>query len=187
MKNTNKPLTTYEWLREFEAPIYKPNIPEKKAITWDWLPQDYEAESRFYEKDCWYEAETMKESHVKKEYDWVCRNLDALLEKHGYSREGLHYRVDQANHDTLVFFCHFGVESVLLSHLLNISPMQLWHGMVAAPSSVTTLTSEERRKGWAVFRMQSFGDISHLYMAGLQPSFAARFSECFDDENGRID
>lgn len=114
-------------------------------------------------------------------------NFDALLAKHGYKREGKLYRAEQANNDTICIFCHFGLECVLLSHLLNVSPMVLWHGMCAAPSSVTTVNTEERREGIAYFRMASFGDISHLYAHGEPPAFAARFSECYTNEGQRID
>ena len=78
-----------------------------------------------------------------------------------------------------MFFCHFGLECVLLGHLLNVSPMILWHGLCAAPTSVSTIYTEERREGQASFRMASFGDISHLYVAGREPAFSARFCETF--------
>ena len=89
--------------------------------------------------------------------------------------------------DTIAFVCHFGVECVLLSHLLNVSPMVLWHGMCALPSSVTTLISEERRDGAAYFRMSAFGDLSHLYAHDETPAFAARFCECFANADERHD
>jgi len=44
---------------------------------------------------------------------------------------------------------------------------------------VTTLTTEERREGIALFRMNAFGDTSHLYAGGAEPSFAARFCEYY--------
>ena len=40
---------------------------------------------------------------------------------YGYVRENDAYRVEKSNTDTIVFFCHFGLECVLLGHLLNIS------------------------------------------------------------------
>ena len=94
---------------------------------------------------------------------------------------------NEENNDTIIFFCHFGLECVLLSHLLNISPMVFWHGCVAAPSSVTTLTTEERRQGIAAFRMSSFGDISHLYANNEPPAFAARFCEAYGNKDQRHD
>ena len=76
---------------------------------------------------------------------------------------------------------------MLLSRLLDVSPMVLWHHACAAPSSVTTLVTEERRKGIALFRMSGFGDISHLNANNEKPSFQARFCETFDDETERHD
>ncbi len=112
-------------------------------------------------------------------------HLDQLLASHGYEREAGYYRAVRPNHDTLVLFCHFGVGCVIISHLLGVSPMILWHGACAAPSSVTTLVTEERREGIAAFRMLSFGDTSHLYVAGEEPSFAARFCETYGDTEQR--
>ena len=60
--------------------------------------------------------------------------------------------------------------------------MPLWHNFVALPSSVTTIVTEEREKGIAQFRCLGFGDVSHLYAADEEPSFAARFCECFEDD-----
>ena len=108
-----------------------------------------------------------------------------FLASHGYEREAGYYRAVRPNHDTLVLFCHFGVGCVIISHLLGVSPMILWHGACAAPSSVTTLVTEERREGIAAFRMLSFGDTSHLYVAGEEPSFAARFCETYGDTEPR--
>ena len=105
----------------------------------------------------------MREAGIGTYYRQVTDGLDRLLESHGYKRNGKIYDVLSANRDTIVFFCHFGLECYLLSHLLYISPVALTHGFVAAPSSVTTLNTEEREKGKAIFRCASFGDISHLY------------------------
>lgn len=176
-----------EWLREFKAPIVRPDKPHKESIPWDWLPQDWMPDARFFEYDHWFENERMQAGGVKEQYDWVTANLDALLARHGYEREGTWYRAVRPNRETIVFFCHFGVEGVLLSHLLHISPVVLWHGTCALPSSVTTLITEERREGIALFRMLSFGDLSHLYHKGEPPSSAARFRETCNSEGERID
>lgn len=187
LEKLHRDATVCPWLREFAPRIWRPDVTEEKMIVWDWLPEDWTWEERFFQCDQWLEMEVMKEGRVKDEYDWVTKSLDHLLETHGYVREGRYYRAEKANNDTIVLFCHFGVECVLLSHLLNISPMVLWHGTCAAPSSVTTVVTEERRKGIAYFRMSSFGDISHLYAHGEPPAFAARFCECYENEEERHD
>ena len=176
----------YDWLQEFPVSINKPDCPDDDTI-WDWIPSIWTKEEKFYLKDEWYNVDVMKEGRIKEAYIKVTNGLDALLKKHGYVREGNVYRVEKPNNDCLAIFCHFGIECVLLSHLIGVSPMVLWHGFCAPPSSVTTVFTEERRKGTASFRISGFGDISHLYIKGEEPSFAARFCEMYDNFNERHD
>ena len=187
LRKMNRIGTTCEWLREFAGRIQRPDRPESASITWDWLPQDWLKEPEFLDPDLWVDHPVMQAGGIDREYAWVIRNFDDLLAAHGYRREGRLYRAAESNEDTLVFFCHFGVECVLLSRLLNLSPMVLWHGLAAAPTSVTTVYTEERREGIACFRAAAIGDISHLYMNGEEPSFSARFCECFYREDQRHD
>lgn len=170
-----------DWLREFHAPVHKPNLPGAESIPWDWLPQDWLADERFLQPDAWQQPEVFCQSGIAAEYAHVTAGLDALLARHGYEREqtSRFYRPVRPNQQTVVLFCHFGVECVLLSHLLHSSPMVLWHGTCAAPSSVTILHTEERRPGAAVFRMAAFGDTSHLYLHNEPPAFSARFCEVY--------
>lgn len=187
LKKVNREAEECQWLREFAPRIHRPDVLDKEKNAWDWLPQDWMKDERYYRYDQWYETEIMKEGNVKQEYDWVTENFDRILAKHGYVREGHYYRAEESNNDTIVFFCHFGLECVLLSHLLGSSPMVIWHGTCAAPTSVTTVVTEERREGIASFRMSAFGDISHLYVHDEPPAFAARFCECFENEHERHD
>lgn len=182
LKKMNRTAVECDWLREFDILINRPDVPDRKICAWDWLPQDWTMDERFYQYDHWFENERMQEANMKYYYDKVTGEFDKILAEHGYVREGHYYRAEKANNDTLVFFCHFGLGCVLLSYLLSISPMVLWHNVCAAPSSVTTLTSEERREGIASFRMNSYGDISHLYAHNEPPAFAARFCECYDND-----
>ncbi|MGM9552317.1 MAG: histidine phosphatase family protein [Clostridia bacterium] len=180
-----EPDGVFEWLKEFPPTIIRPDC--GKSIAWDWLPSDWTKVDEFYNKDQWGKVPVMAEGKVLEEYNRVVEEFDKIISKHGYIREGNYYRAEKPNDDTLAFFCHFGSGCVLISHLLGISPMVLWHGLCAAPSSVTTLTTEERRRGIASFRMNSYGDISHLYAKGEEPAFAARFCEMFDNTDERHD
>ena len=187
LERMGRTATECEWLREFDAPIDRPDVTDRKMITWDWLPQDWTGEPLFFDHEKWMTHPVMARNDVGTQYRWVTDNFDRLLVSHGYVHEGRFYRVAQSNRDTLVFFCHFGLECVLLSHILGVSPMVLWHQVCAAPSSVTTLVTEERREGIAILRMTGFGDISHLYQYGEPPSFQARFCETFDSVDERHD
>lgn len=176
-----------DWLREFPAQIRRPDVQGGKTIAWDWLPEDWMADERYFDRKQWCETEVMREGRVGEMYRYVTDSFDALLAEHGYVRMGGLYLAERPNRDTIVLFCHFGVECVLLSHLMGISPMPLWHNACAAPSAVTSIYTEERRQGKAAFRINSFGDISHLYAAGEEPAFAARFCETFDNDEERHD
>lgn len=176
-----------EWLREFACRIWRPDTPDEKSIAWDWLPQDWTRDGRFYDRDRWTEPEAFRQGGVQEEYQWVAENFDRLLAEHGYERQGDFYRVKKPNEDTLVFFCHFGLTCVLAAHLLGISPMVLWHNTIEAPTGITTFVTEERRRGIAAFRMTAFGDTAHLYVQGEPPAMAGRFCETYDHPSQRHD
>ena len=186
LQKMNRTAETLSWLQEFPAPVVKPGE-TKSGCAWDWLPQDWTAEDCFFRLEDWTTHPAYEAADVASYAKEVADGLDALLARHGYRREGRIYRAEQPNEDTIVLFCHFGLECVLLGHLLNISPVLLWHGTCAAPTSVTTLNTEERREGIAYFRMSAFGDISHLYVAGQEPAFAARFCETYANLEQRHD
>ena len=177
---------TLPWLKEFGPGIHKPGHSHRTCV-WDWLPEDWTADQRCFDRNEWLETPFAKPYHVDEHIKWVWDNFDALIASHGYVRQGDIYRAERPNEDTIVFFCHYGLECVLLGRLLNISPMVLWHGICAAPSSVTSIVTEERRPGIAYWRMNAMGDTSHLYAAGKEPSFSARFCEVYTRQDQRHD
>lgn len=190
-----------DWLQEFPALLdvngnngLQAAYPDTKRlpdgsfrgrITWDCLPSCWTEHEEYYHYKNWRMSEAAAHSDMAACYDYIVQNFDALLTRHGYERCGNYYRVTNANTDTLAFFCHFGLECVLLSRLMNVSPFVLWHSTVMAPSSVTVIHTEERQKGAAYFRAAQIGDISHLYAAGQEPSFSARFCEVYSDWSKR--
>ena len=182
IERIDKEAKVLDWLREFPAVVKHICEPDPGPQCWDWMPSDWAKDPSFYDIDHFFDHPVMANGHVKEIYEDVLRHFDALLKKHGYAKNGKTFDVLKANHDTLCFFCHFGIECVLLSYLINVSPMILWHGFVASTSSVTIVNTEERQKGIASFRISHFGDTSHLDASGLEPSFSARFCECYSDD-----
>lgn len=172
---------TCPWLREFDARVKDIHTGEER-IPWDMLPEDWTRVADYYDKDKWSDVPQMADGHVAEETRKVYDGIDGILARHGYERDGNIYKAVRPNRETIALFCHFGVECVMLGHLLGISPMVLWHGFCAAPTSVTVLTTEERREGKAYFRVNTFGDTGHLYAKGEEPAFAARFCETFDSD-----
>lgn len=186
LRATGRTADVLPWLREFGPGIQKPGE-DHLTCCWDWLPGDWTRDPRCFHRDAWLDTEFAAPYDIRPCIQDVYDGLDALIARHGYVRQGDLYRAETPNEDTVVLFCHFGLECVLLSRLLNISPMVLWHGFCAAPSSVTTLITEERRPGIAYWRMSAMGDTSHLYAAGMDPSFSARFCEVYTRMDQRHD
>ena len=190
-----------DWLEEFPAkldvnedPYLQKAFPDTRRredgsyaprIVWDQLPGAWRNVPEYYDPQKWREMPPALKSDMEWCYERVCKGLDALLAQFGYVRDGGLYRTEQGSNRTIALFCHYGVSCVMLSYLWGVSPFVLWSSLVMAPTSVTELFTEEREKGIAVFRATKVGDISHLYAAGRQPSFAARFCSVYENTGER--
>jgi len=185
LSRAGKSSVTVPLFREFINPVTDPETGKQLPFPWDLQPGYWTKQELFYTQSSWRNHPMMSSGSIGNIYDEVCSTLDQILSDHGYDRQGNMYEAREANHETIAIFCHLGTICVLLSHLLGISPVILWHAISAPASSVTTLYTEERLKGQALFRCQSIGDISHLYAAGKEPSFCCRFCEIYDDVDVR--
>ena len=176
LKKLNREAQICDWLQEFPARVPDPDTGKEK-IPWDFKPSYWTAIPEMQRVESFAAAGVMKDGAVKEEYERVCQGIDGIIASHGYVREGLLYRTKAHNEDTVVLFCHMGVTFFILSHLINISPVNLIHGMLMAPSSVTIVSTEEVEEGIAYFRCQTVGDTSHLYAAGEPVSKMGYFAE----------
>ena len=98
LKKMNRTAEECQWLREFDVRITRPDRPDAESIAWDWLPQDWTKEERFWQRELWAANEVMHEGTTQgthdgngiriarsaeggagAEYDWVVQNLVALL------------------------------------------------------------------------------------------------------------
>ena len=178
LKAIGRDATVYDWLREFYIPIDDPLTGEKR-IPWDLMPTYWTKQPELYDKDGWQSGALMSTGDVAAQYERVRSGIDGILADYGYRRDGRLYRTDGGNDKTVVFFCHLGVQFVALSYLLGIAAPVLWHSFFVAPTSVTTVATEEREKGVAAFRCKGLGDVSHLLNAGIVPSDSGFFDEVF--------
>ena len=147
LKKNGRTAEVCPWLREFEAPIWRPDVKDHRKIPWDWMPADWTGDDRAYRRDQWFEMEPLAEGNVKQEYDGSPGSLTGYWSATATGGRGDTIRQSVPTRDTLALFCHFGVECVLLSHLMGASPMVLWHGLCALPTGVTTVVTEERQQG----------------------------------------
>lgn len=181
LNKLNRTAIIHDWLKEFYVPVKDPETGNDR-IPWDFMPKYWTRLPELYHKDTWLSASVMQSGDVETEFEKVKNGIDAVLAEHGYKRTGNYYQVVKGNHDTLVFFCHLGVQFAILSHLLGIPAPLLWQGCFVAPTSVTVLTSEERVEGDAYFRLRTLGDCSHLYTCREPYSRSGFFREQFSDE-----
>lgn len=200
MKAPQPKNTTLPWLREFSYPVRwqgKPHIP------WDWLPREFFSEKKYMDISTVFDTDAMKCGNIGHYYNEVCDGFDAMLSSYNYKRldektpiyicpphlteeeaaRDMHLEPLQRDLDprTLLFVCHLGVMFVMISHLTGISPVQLWQGFFVAPASVTILGAEERVPGEVVFRVQQFGDVSHLLGGGESVSASGFFGSCLSN------
>ena len=173
-----------------KLPEYAPHV------AWDMMPQYYTSHPELSDPNGWRTSyiathggnmpSPQEQSTFLACYDYEMEQFDAFLAKYGYFRkEGGLYHTDRGTEKTVTFFCHFGITAVLLSRLWNTSPFLLLQSICSAPTSVTEVVTEERAQGRAYFRALRIGDTTHLTMAGLKPSFAARFCETYDNKDQR--
>lgn len=185
------------WLQEF--PTSHNSKEGEKIRTWDIMPEVFCAHEDFFNKDNWCKNDYMGEM-IQSRYKEVCDGIDSLLKEYGYERneKGFYdvlnpvpnhnwdnpidnYHLKSVKDDyneetTLVFFCHLGVMFTIISHLIGVSPVQMWHGFYVPPTSVTILNSEERKSGQGWFRVERLGDTNHLTNGGEPISSSGYFA-----------
>ena len=179
LKLMKRTAETKDWLREFYVPVIDQETGQER-IPWDLMPSYWTNQPILYDKDNWLDHALMKTGKVSEEYSRVCDGIDEILEEYGYKRKGGYYITEQGSEKTIAIFCHLGVQFVMLSHLFGISAPALWQNFFVAPTSVTEVVTEERIKGEVCFRCKRLGDISHLYIDGIEPSDSGFFNEVYD-------
>lgn len=164
----NKVATVEEWTRELS---YWPRLPgtdrpgEGGLAMWDLSATTVRASEGLTRHSQWSLVPDIEAARVP--FEHLQYDSDAFLARHGYVREGPHYRVVRPNRDVLAVFCHGGFGLTWLAHLLNMPLAVAWTSFWLAPSSVTTILFDERSPDFATPRALGVSDLSHLYAEGL--------------------
>ncbi len=172
-----------DWLEEFRGRVIDPKT-GRFSYAWDFAPQYWTRCPEFWDESAWRDNALVATGNSGAIYDETVAGLDALLAEYGYAREGRMYRTEANSDATVVLFCHFAVGMAMLSHLVSIPFHLLLHGFIMAPSSITTLVTEERVPGEVWFRCTGLGDTSHLYAAGEPLSHYGRYREHYGVDDG---
>lgn len=202
LEKLNRSQETLPWLQEFYYPAKDPET-GNNHIMWDLKPEYFTKEKEYFDKDLWKDTDFIKSGDGARYYKMVCDGFDEILSRYGYKRDGMMYKVENPvknpnwsnpipkwhlvsekklqEDTTLVFTCHLGVMFAIISHLINLSPMQLWQGFFVAPTSITVLNSEERTEGSAYFRVERLGDTNHLTNGKEPISSSGYFSDVLNE------
>lgn len=184
LRALKKEAVTLPWLREFSYSVRDPENGVSN-VPWDFLPEYYTRIPQMYDKEEWLHTDIFRSNpEIEPAYTEVCSGFDGILEQHGYFREGNMYLRDPEltgpdDEKNLLFFCHFGVTSIILSHLIGASAAILLENFIMMPSAVTAAIAEKRTDNGAYFRIQFYGDTSHLTGGGEPVSNAGAFSTVF--------
>lgn len=170
-----------DWLQEFPGRYTDPET-NKIEGPWDLMPSFFTKQDILYDNDKWYDHPMFANGDIKERYLDIANGLDALLERHGYVKDGRLYKAVRPNNDTVVLFCHFAVTAAMMAHITGFSPYVFWQHFCALTTSITTFATEEREEGIAIFRCIGLGEVGHLTEHGEPASFAARFCETFESE-----
>ncbi len=181
--NNNFNVEYKDCLIEFHEEVDLPYL--KNSITWDFRTSLLK-DDRIFDNKKWREIEYLNSQKLLSRYESNKKDFLNILERHGYKKDGNIFKVIKPNHDKIVFVCHFGIISYMLSTLLNISPIALANMTVSRPTGITRLVSEEREMGEVIFRLLEYGSTTHLYINGEKPSFMARFCETYDDDTEHV-
>lgn len=215
LKKLEREAKVCDWLKEFYYPVKLPqNYPDSEKIgqehiCWDFPPEFLTENQDFFDKNKWSNVDFLKNAEIDKHFQEVSNGIDEILSEYGYFRnkQGFYdvknpvpnhnwseqisqYHLKSVKNDypeekTLVFFCHLGVMFAIISHLIGISPLVLWHGFFVAPTSITILNTEERKKGQAWFRVERLGDTNHLTNNGEPISSSGYFADIFSENENR--
>lgn len=179
LKASGRTSETLDFLEEVPFQIYHPDY-DRPHVPWDYFPATFSPEAGYYDRDRWFDTGVYKDSGLKEYYFKTVQAFDEVLARHGLRRndQGF-YETDEDSDKTLVFFCHYGITSILTGHLTGIAPPCLWQGFFIATTGVTVLNTDNRDREKTGFRVQVWGDVSHLLKAGEPVSPSGYFGDIF--------
>ncbi len=165
-----------EWLREFPEMLnfeYETDYYKNMKSPWNMPPELWTKDLKIFDINNWRESNLLSGSKVVERYDYICKQFDELVAKYGFIRNGNLYDVTEAGENstkTVALFCHFGLGTALISHILNMPLVAVWNSVFLPTSSVTTLFMERHIKEKPIAHgiFCGIGDTSHLF-AGDEP------------------
>ncbi len=169
-KSLNKEPTVLDWLTEFTEKLnfsYDTDFYKDMKSPWNMPPKLWCKDELIFDNNNWNKSKIVSDTKISEIYNSISAEFDKLLLKYGYLRNDNYYEITDNTFDniTIALFCHFGVGTAIISHILNMPLIPIWNSVFLPPSSVTTLYMEKHIKTENIAHgiFAGIGDTSHLY------------------------
>ncbi len=168
-----------DFLAEIGIAVYDPRK-RSQMCGWNLHPLTWTEFDGAYDKDKWLQSEPWSETDMPRRFEEIGRGMDGLLASHGFVRDGEVYRTEAVSGETIAIFCHQGLGTALIAHLLRMPLLQAWNVTAIQPSSVTRIALDgyNSTPGICMPRLLSLGDMAHLdneeYRSYMRKLFAER-------------
>ena len=95
-------------------------------------------------------------------YMRVSNASDDFLTRLGYKRDGLHYKVVKPSDKRIAVFCHHGLGTTWLSHMLSIPPNIFWASFDIAHTGLTIVQFKNTPDGRTAPQCLCLSDTAHV-------------------------
>ncbi len=167
-----------DWLREFPELLaanntYNTDFYKDMKSPWNMPPEMWVNDPLLYDVNHWKESKLLEGSKIVETYEYVTGKFDEFMAEHGLVRDGGLYNITgkaDGSTETIALFCHFGLGTSVIAHVLNMPLIAVWNSVFLPTSSVTTLYMERHLQSRPIAHgiFCGIGDTSHLF-AGNEP------------------
>lgn len=127
-----------------------------------YMADDMISEGLSVMRDTWAIEEPYSNNKVVANVQIVCDGFDAWLEDFGYKRDGLYYRVERPNQDTVFMVSHGGSSSAAISHMLNVSFPLFCATVHPDFTSITVISLSGESGSLIIPRIEILNDARHI-------------------------
>ncbi|MCL2801868.1 MAG: histidine phosphatase family protein [Treponema sp.] len=153
-----------EWMSENLAWDDFSAVDDNGNKDWAFGCQNTKLINQNYTGDNWHANPVFLSCKSAREgYNRIANCSDDFLSRLGYKREGRLYKVISKNEKRIAAFCHHGLGTAWLSHMLLIPPNIFWSSFDIAHSSVTIIEFKNNPDGYTAPKCVCLSDISHIY------------------------
>lgn len=127
----------FDWMREL---MWGDLSGDAYSTDGPWLKNDtfVKTDHAYPAGDTWKDDPRIRNDRLVGDVESRIASFDEFIKRFGMTREGQLYHISQKCDDTIVIFCHGGLTTALVSHLLNIP---FWTMIAHFPMGMCGITS----------------------------------------------